>query len=66
MGWFYQKLKWGEGGGIPGRLVVKNLPCNAKDAGSIPGLGRFHMRRLTKPVLHNFRACALEAGKGHN
>jgi len=62
-GWFYQKLKWGEGGGIPGRSVVKNLPCNARDAGSIPGLGRSHMRGLTKPVLHNCQACALEPGK---
>ena len=24
-------------------LVVKNLPCNAGDTGSIPGLGRPHM-----------------------
>ena len=24
-------------------LVVKNLPANAGDMGSIPGLGRFHM-----------------------
>ena len=23
--------------------VVKNLPANARDTGSIPGLGRFHM-----------------------
>ena len=23
--------------------VVKNLPANAEDMGSIPGLGRFHM-----------------------
>ena len=24
-------------------LLVKNLPCNAADTGSIPGLGRSHM-----------------------
>jgi len=24
--------------------VVKDLPCNATDAGLIPGLGRFHMQ----------------------
>ena len=27
-------------GGFPGGAVVKNLPANAGDAGSIPGLGR--------------------------
>ena len=26
-----------------GGLVVKNLPANAGEMGSIPGLGRFHM-----------------------
>ena len=29
--------------GFPGGPVVKNLPANAGDTGSIPGLGRFHM-----------------------
>ena len=28
---------------FPGSPVVKNLPANAGDMGSIPGLGRFHM-----------------------
>ena len=28
---------------FPGGLVVKNLPANAGDMGSIPGLGRFHV-----------------------
>ena len=27
--------------GFPGGSVVKNLPVNAGDMGSIPGLGRF-------------------------
>ena len=27
-------------GGFPGGAVVKNLPANAGDAGSIPGMGR--------------------------
>ena len=27
--------------GFPGGSVVKNLPANAEDAGSVPGLGRF-------------------------
>ena len=30
-------------GDFPGGLVIKNLPDNAGDMGSIPGLGRFHM-----------------------
>ena len=29
--------------GFPGGTVVKNLPANAGDAGSSPGLGRSHM-----------------------
>ena len=29
------------GGGLPGGPVVKNLPANAGNMGSIPGLGRF-------------------------
>ena len=29
--------------GFPGGLVVKNLPANAGDMGSIPGLGKSHM-----------------------
>ena len=28
--------------GIPGSSVVKNLPANAGDTGSIPGSGRSH------------------------
>ena len=32
-------------GGFPGGPVVKNPPCNARDTGSIPGLGRSHMLR---------------------
>ena len=30
---------------FPGGPVVKNLPANVEDTGSIPGLGRFHMLR---------------------
>ena len=30
-------------GGFPGSSVVKNLPANAEDMGSIPGLERSHM-----------------------
>ena len=31
--------------GFPGGAVVKNLPANARDMGSSPGLGRSHMPR---------------------
>ena len=55
-------------GGFPGGAVVENLPANAGDTGSSPGLGRSHMPaeqlgpwatttepvRL-EPVLHNKR-----------
>ena len=30
---------------FPGGAVVESLPANAGDAGSSPGLGRFHMPR---------------------
>ena len=31
--------------GFPGGSVVKNLPANVEDTGSIPGLGRSHVLR---------------------
>ena len=31
--------------GFPGGAVVENLPANAGDTGSSPGLGRSHMAR---------------------
>ena len=34
-----------EGQGFPGGAVVENLPANAGDTGSSPGLGRSHMPR---------------------
>ena len=36
--------KWAEEG-FPGGAVVENLPANAGDTGSSPGLGRSHMPR---------------------
>ena len=33
---------------------VKNLPGNAGDMGSIPGPGRFHSRKATNTVHHNY------------
>ena len=37
---FLKKLSYE---GFPGGAVVKNLPANAGDTGSSPGLGRSHM-----------------------
>ena len=34
-----------QGRGFPGGAVVENLPANAGDTGSSPGLGRSHMPR---------------------
>ena len=38
-------LKMQKGKGFPGGAVVENLPANAGDTGSNPGLGRSHMPR---------------------
>ena len=45
---------------LPGGAVVKNLPANAGDMGSIPGPGRSTCYRATKPLCHNYWACTLE------
>ena len=37
---------------FPGGPVVKNLPASAGSRGSIPGLGRSHSHRATKPRSH--------------
>ena len=34
--------------GFPGGLVLKNLPANAEDTGSIPVLGRSHRPQSNK------------------
>ena len=47
--------------GFPGGAVVENLPANAGDTGSSPGLGRSHMPRSNWPVSHNYWACATGA-----
>ena len=38
-------FKKGNMQGFLGGAVVENLPANAGDTGSSPGLGRFHMPR---------------------
>ena len=45
---------------FPDSTVDRNPPANSGDTGSIPGLGRFHSHRTTKPVCHNYRARMLQ------
>ena len=48
--------------GFPGGAVVENLPANAGDAGSSPGLGRAHMPRSNwarEPQLLSLRVWSL-------
>ena len=49
-------------GGFPGGAVVENLPANAGDTGSSPGLGRSHMPRsgwAREPRLLSLRVWSL-------
>ena len=51
-----------ENGGFPGGAVVENLPANAGDTGSSPGLGRSHMPRSNyarEPQLLRLRVWSL-------
>ena len=48
--------------GFPGGSVVKNLPTNAGDLGSIPDLEDPTCQGATKPESHNNLARALEPG----
>ena len=48
--------------GFPGGAVVENLPANAEDTGSSPGLGRSHMPRSNwarEPQLLSLRIWSL-------
>ena len=48
--------------GFPGGAVVENLPANAGDTGSSPGLGRSHMPRskwTREPQLLSLRVWSL-------
>ena len=48
--------------GFPGGAVVENLPANAGDAGSSPGLGRSHVPRSNwarEPQLLSLRVWSL-------
>ena len=41
----HKTIKRNHSRGFPGGAVVENLPANAGDTGSRPGLGRSHMPR---------------------
>ena len=43
--WNREKRIKKKSSGFPGGAVVENLPANAGDTGSSPGLGRSHMPR---------------------
>ena len=48
--------------GFPGGSVVRNLPANAGDAGSIPGLGRSTARGCNNPLQDSFLDNPTERG----
>ena len=53
--------------GFPGGAVVENLPANAGDTGSNPGLGRSHMPRsdwAREPQLLSLRVWSLCSAAG--
>ena len=53
--------------GFPGGAVVENLPANAGDTGSSPGLGRSHMPRSNwahEPQLLSLRVWSLCSATG--
>ena len=54
-------------GDFPGGPVVKNPPCHAGDAGSIPGQGTKipHASGATKPMRHNYWARAPQLESPH-
>ena len=55
-------LKNKRGGGFPGGAGVENLPANAGDTGSSPGLGGSHMPRSSwarEPQLLSLRVWSL-------
>ena len=65
-----KRMKRNKDKGFPGGAVVENLPVNAGDTGSSPGLGRSYMPRSNwatiteparlEPVLRSKRGCDSE------
>ena len=48
--------------GFPNSSMVKNLPANAIDAGSIPGLGRFTGEGNGKPLQYSCLGDPIDKG----
>ena len=48
--------------GLPGGSVVKNLPANAGDAGSIPGLERSPVKGNGNPLQYYFMGNPMDRG----
>ena len=48
--------------GFPGGSVVKNLPANAGDVGSIPGLGRSPGERNGNPLQYSSLEISMDRG----
>ena len=48
--------------GFPGGSVVKKLPANAGDAGSIPGSGRFPWKGNCNPIQYSFLGNPVDRG----
>ena len=48
--------------GFPNSSMVKNLPANAIDAGSIPGLGRFTGEGNVKPLQYSCLGDPIDKG----
>ena len=48
--------------GFPGGSMVKNLPANAGDTGSIPGLGRSPGGKNGNPLLYSCRENPMDRG----
>ena len=58
----WEAIKIGGSRGFPGGTVVENLPANAGDTGSSPGLGGSHMLRsgwAREPQLLSLRVWSL-------
>ena len=50
--------------GFPGGTVIKNLPANAGDAGSIPGLGRSPGDGNGNPLQYSCLGNSMDLGGG--
>ena len=58
---------------LPGGPLVKNLPCNARDAGSIPGRGtkishaveQLNRRATTREPVHHNKGSRMTQQRSH-